>query len=246
MLQKTLQGFWDSNKFATSWIIGTKNLPQSLQNIKDFAQKITDISGLSIDNNPDFRLIKREETKYIGVDQIRDLQKFLYTTSTVGEYKFAVIYEAELMNNNASNCCLKILEEPPRQSYLFLLTSGPANLSATIKSRCHKLILADEYTEDNKVDYAEFIESLLKMNITQKIKWLQDISSKSKHEVWQEFCQNSIWFLSDRMRYGKNNNYSFVKYFENIQKMIKDTSDFDLDKRQMGILILESLGKCQI
>lgn len=239
MLQEKLQEFWDSNKFATSWIIGTKNLEQSLQNIKDFAQNIINAKGLPIDNNPDFKLVRREETKYIGVDQIRDLQQFLHTTSTVGEYKFAVIYEAELMNNNSSNCCLKILEEPPRQSYLFLVTSEPANLSATIKSRCHKLHIGEEFEDINNNSYIEFIQHVFGMDISQKIKWLQDISGKSKHSGWEEFCKNSIDFLAHQLK--QNSNLYMFKKFEKIQKMILDTTEFDLDKRQMGILILESL-----
>lgn len=239
MLKKKLQEYWCSNRFATSWIIGTKDLEKSLEEIKSFAQNVTNISGLSIDNNPDFRVIEREDTKHINVDQIRGLQQFLHTTSTVGEYKFGVIIEAESMNNNASNCCLKILEEPPRQSYLFLLTKDPANLSATIKSRCHKLNIANDKQTSNNISYAEHMQPILSMDISQKIKWLQEISSKAKHGVWEDFCQNSIGFLSKNVSNKKS-----LDNFEKIQKMIRDTSNFDLDKRQMGILILESLHEC--
>jgi DNA polymerase-3 subunit delta' len=118
MLQNILQEFWDANKFATSWIIGTNNPDKTLQNIKEFVEVVIDVKGLSIDNNPDFKLVERKDTKYIAVDQIRELQQFLYTTSTVGEYKFAVINEAQLMNNNAANSCLKILEEPTHDAPL--------------------------------------------------------------------------------------------------------------------------------
>jgi DNA polymerase-3 subunit delta' len=236
MLQKKLQGFWYANRFATSWIVGTNDLEKSLQDIKCFAQDIINVAGLPIDNNPDFRIVRREETKYINVDQIRDLQQFLYTTSTVGEYKFAVIYEADSMNNNASNCCLKILEEPPRQSYLFLLTKEPASLSATIKSRCHKLHTTDENQVTNDTSYIDYMQSIMNMNTAQKIKWLQDVSGKTKIEAWDEFCQNSIGYLSRNVTSKKS-----LNNFEKIQKMIRDTGEFDLDKRHMGILILEAL-----
>jgi len=236
MLKAKLQSFWDSNKFATSWIVGTKNLERTLENIKEFAQKIINIDGLSIDNNPDFKIIKRDDTKYISVDQVRDLQKFLHTTSAVGEYKFAVIYEAEFMNNNSANSCLKILEEPPRQSYLFLLTSCPSSLKATIKSRCHKIYLADESIEDSSRSYIGNIQNLLSMDTAQKVKWLQDISNKSNLKLWEEFCENSIEFISKNIK-----NQIAIDRFENIHKMIIDANNFDLDKKHIAILILESL-----
>ncbi len=259
-LRDTLLQLWGTDKFPTSWIIGTDEPEVALQNIKEFAHKVLGGQNIPIDNNPDFRLIKRLETKFISVDQIRALQQFLYTTSAVSDNKFAVIFEADLMNLNSSNCCLKILEEAPRDSYLFLITSQAGSLIPTIKSRCHKLYLPFKAHLKVNDSYDDFLNLLLNSSAAQKIKYLQDISGKTGANAWEEFCQNSIALLSNLVKYTSKVNNDLrpeemmylsrlsikspellAKRFESVQKMILDSYEFDLDKRHMGILLLECL-----
>jgi len=251
-LDQSLQNFWDTGKFTSSWIISTDNITRSLNQIKLFAHGILGISDLPLENNPDFRIVERglnsskNEAKYISVEQIRELQSFMNSTSAVSNCKIAVIYEADLMNLNAYNCCLKILEEAPRDSYIFLLTSRPGNIIATIKSRCMKVSDINRHpvldTGSRNDDTGSRIESgmtnkynleLYKDNITQKMKYLQEVSGKDSKELWQGFCDNVLYYLRDK---------SDVKRFDQAQKLIKDTTDFDLDKKHMGILIMECLS----
>ena len=63
---------------------------------------------------------------------IDDLQK----TANQGGPKVAIIYEAERMNKESANAFLKTLEEPPKDTILFLLTERSYDLIDTIKSRC--------------------------------------------------------------------------------------------------------------
>jgi len=62
---------------------------------------------------------------------IHDLQH----SAGAGGNKVAVIYEADRMNKATQNAFLKTLEEPPRETTLFLLTTRPHALLATIRSR---------------------------------------------------------------------------------------------------------------
>jgi DNA polymerase-3 subunit delta' len=182
-----------------------------LKQIKNFAQKVFNIPNLPIDNNPDFCVVERDDTKSITIDQIRKLQSFLYSTSMVGEYKFAVIMEADLMNNNASNCCLKILEEPPRESYLFMLTKSPINLSATIRSRCHKIHIPSLQDTYHNESYKDFIDYLLDYNIDKRMNYLQSISTKAKLEEWVKFCNNSVRLLFQIMKHKSDSTVNLDK-----------------------------------
>ena len=74
----------------------------------------------------------------IRVDQIRELRKFLGIRSIQSEKKFIVIQDAHLLNEAASNCLLKILEEPENGLFI-LITSQINNLLDTIKSRCQQI-----------------------------------------------------------------------------------------------------------
>src|SRR5687767_3179965 len=59
--------------------------------------------------------------------------------------RFFIIEDAEKLNtakDNAANALLKTLEEPPATSHIFLITSRPAALLPTIRSRCQTLRFA--------------------------------------------------------------------------------------------------------
>ncbi|MEE8352696.1 MAG: DNA polymerase III subunit delta', partial [Rhodospirillales bacterium] len=53
----------------------------------------------------------------------------------------AVIDAADEMNPSAANALLKVLEEPPANALLLLVTHNPGRMLPTIRSRCSKLAL---------------------------------------------------------------------------------------------------------
>ena len=81
-----------------------------------------------------------EDAKGIAVDQIRALGEFLALRPHTATRKVVIISPADAMNLNAANSLLKLLEEPPLGSVLLLVTSHPARLPATVRSRCSRLL----------------------------------------------------------------------------------------------------------
>lgn len=75
----------------------------------------------------------------IKIGQIRELCQNLIQTRHSGRYKIAIINPADRMNRNAANSLLKTLEEPVPETLLLLVSSQPARLPATIRSRCQQL-----------------------------------------------------------------------------------------------------------
>lgn len=96
-------------------------------------------------SHPDFHEITLEEDdrgklrKQIVVDQVRELSAKMSLTARQGGWKLALIQPADAMNVNAANSLLKTLEEPPQRSLLLLVSSRPASLPPTIRSRCQQL-----------------------------------------------------------------------------------------------------------
>jgi len=91
-------------------------------------------------NHPDYIFITPEEKKkIISVDQTREVSRQLQLKSHIAGKKVAIIYPAESMNVNAANSLLKILEEPPLDNIIILVTSKISHLPMTIKSRCIKI-----------------------------------------------------------------------------------------------------------
>jgi len=75
-------------------------------------------------------------SRFIRVDQVRSLGEWFSLKPHYGERKVALITPAEQMNTNAANSLLKTLEEPPNGALLMLVAAHPAQLPATVRSRC--------------------------------------------------------------------------------------------------------------
>ncbi|KPK11383.1 MAG: hypothetical protein AMJ68_05965 [Acidithiobacillales bacterium SG8_45] len=91
-------------------------------------------------NHPDMKVVTPlEEGKAIGIDQIRELNRYLTLTPHTSARKVVLISPAEEMTTAAANSLLKQLEEPPLGSVLILISHHPHRLPATIRSRCSRI-----------------------------------------------------------------------------------------------------------
>jgi DNA polymerase-3 subunit delta' len=77
----------------------------------------------------------------LSVDEVRRLADFFGMTSGAGGWRVAIVDTADDMNDNAANALLKMLEEPPANAILLLLSNTPGRLLPTIRSRCQRLEL---------------------------------------------------------------------------------------------------------
>ena len=77
----------------------------------------------------------------IPVDDIREVIRICSQYSFQGGNRAVIIRDAEHMTEQAQNCLLKILEEPPQNTYFFLTTAHPDKILTTVRSRCRPLKL---------------------------------------------------------------------------------------------------------
>jgi DNA polymerase-3 subunit delta' len=75
------------------------------------------------------------------VDAARLIPGFMNKTAAEGGWRVVVVDGVETMNLQAQNAILKVLEEPPARAILLLVSSAPARLLPTIRSRCRRLDL---------------------------------------------------------------------------------------------------------
>ncbi|OEY87186.1 DNA polymerase III subunit delta' [Wolbachia pipientis] len=93
----------------------------------------------------------------IGIEQIREMKDFLYLSPIHSEYKVAIVDSLEEMNNNSKNAILKILEEPPKNAKIFIISHRPYDIQATIKCRCFQLNLSPlTYEETKYIVYSKY------------------------------------------------------------------------------------------
>ena len=102
-------------------------------------------SDLSVDQvaHPDFCWL-RPEGAVIKIESIRRLNQFAVQTPQISVRKVAGIVDAHLMNKNAANALLKILEEPPPNTHIILVTPYWGRLLPTIRSRCQRYELEQD------------------------------------------------------------------------------------------------------
>ena len=85
---------------------------------------------------------KGKPRSVIPVEDVRRLLSFARMTAGEGGWRVAIVDAVDEMNRNATNALLKILEEPPPQCVLLLVSHAPGSLLPTIRSRCCQLPLA--------------------------------------------------------------------------------------------------------
>ena len=72
----------------------------------------------------------------IAVHEVEALHKKMYLKSYVGGNKVCVIWGIDKMNPTAANKFLKLLEEPPKNTFFILVASQISTLLPTVLSRC--------------------------------------------------------------------------------------------------------------
>jgi DNA polymerase-3 subunit delta' len=87
--------------------------------------------------HPDYFLVSRPEDKLeVPIDTIRELCRNFALKAARGRGKVAIVDDADDLNEEAANCFLKTLEEPPPRSLLLLIGTEADRQLPTIISRC--------------------------------------------------------------------------------------------------------------
>ncbi len=84
----------------------------------------------------------------IRVQEVRKLHGFFGLSAADGGRRVVIVDSADELNPQAANALLKMLEEPPKNTTLLLISHQPARLLPTIRSRCRTLRLAPLGTDD--------------------------------------------------------------------------------------------------
>lgn len=92
--------------------------------------------------HPDLRVVapggrteSGAERRAVGIEQIRDLKREAAYPPYEARWKVFIVEDAEAMRAEAANSLLKVLEEPPAQSVIVLLSESASALLPTIVSR---------------------------------------------------------------------------------------------------------------
>lgn len=135
------------------------------------------ISDMKIISNVD-----NDKSQAIKIADTRDLNVFFRLAPAQGKYRVALIDDAHHMTVDAQNSLLKILEEPPKNCFIILVSHLPSKLLKTILSRVQQVKLQPlalpEFTQafnhlcddDHNID-AQHYYDLLGGRIGEALRW---------------------------------------------------------------------------
>ena len=222
-------------------------------------------------SNPNFILVDiQEEKKNIDISQIRNLILTLNKSSFNTKPRFVLIDNIELLNINAVNALLKILEEP-NDNINFILINNNKRILPTLKSRClnFKIQLTAKQSIEitNKIlnnNYNEFLnEDLVNDYSTPgEILNLIDFANKNDIDLIETNLKDFIKKIIMEKLYKKNNSiknliYSLMEFYfrknvsvTNIKlinsynyflKKIENTKTFNLDEETLFMEFEDSI-----
>lgn len=129
--------------------IGKFNYPQSSES--------DDWKGIIWTDHPDVGMVVAPK-RVLLVEQMRLIEREANYRPYEGKARLFLIEDADKLNDASANALLKVLEEPPHTSHIVLLTSRPAMLLPTIRSRCQMIRFAplaapeiEEHLVQNKI-----------------------------------------------------------------------------------------------
>ena len=107
-------------------------------------------------SHPNFYLIDLiDEKKTIDIAQIREMISYNNKSSFDGQPRFVLIDNIANLNKNSVNALLKILEEPPKNTYFILIHNSERNIISTLKSRC--LLFKINYSFNRSIEICNSI-----------------------------------------------------------------------------------------
>jgi len=154
--------------------------------------------GTKSSRSSDLEKTIKSGTEIIKVTQIRNIKTFLGQQSISSEKKIVLIIDAHLLNEAASNCLLKTLEEPSNGIFI-LLTSRLNLLLDTIISRCQMIRFRSFSSKQIKSILKDYLDTS-KLNINSNLKFEDLINSANGSpnqlleniEIWNDFSDEII------------------------------------------------------
>lgn len=162
-----------------------------------------------------------EFEKALGIEDVRKIQEKIYLKPFKGERKALFVIMLQGATPDAQNAMLKLLEEPPAHTLIYLVTTNHLSFIPTVLSRA-KLIEPER--EEIKIE-GEGLEKILSLDGAGERLYLAQVVSKEKTEAigWLE---KAILAAREKMLENVENKQEALRYRKLIHKM--ELTHYDL------------------
>ncbi|MBR4270809.1 MAG: hypothetical protein IKQ31_03970 [Clostridia bacterium] len=173
-------------------------------------------------NNVDVCCFPRD-SKQMNVKEIEEFEDLVYSAPYEANQHVFVLKNANLIDKNTQNKLLKILEEPPANTYIILQASEEYNILPTIKSRAR--IVRVPKMDDNEI--ADVLKETINDNlaITTALSYSDSNCAKALRfatdenflmlvHIMEDLCKN--FNHSSQMLNYASKLYTFASHFDDI------------------------------
>ena len=170
-----------NNTLAHAYCLIGANNRGRMDLLRDFFADFIPAQNL---NHPDIRIISPEKN-LISIDTMRSARVWLSMTPISSNKKALIIESAWQMNKEAQNAFLKILEEPAKNTYIFLIINHKDQILPTIYSRSVPVYIVGK-SEPAEQKNNDLIKNILNTeNTAERMRlWLKAKIEKEEIHAW--------------------------------------------------------------
>ena len=189
-------------------------------------------------NHPDIIHVMHAKPTVLSVNEIREqVVSDISIKPYYGPYKIYIIYDAQLMNENAQNALLKTIEEPEPYGIIFLLTDNEDSFLQTIRSRCIRLSMdavprndiAESLLDEDGQQVIKALEGVVRSDALQINKTAKEMEDMDRQQVVRIA---GLW-VRDMLVYkstGDRSRLYFAAYEQSIRSMSESMTYEDLNE----------------
>jgi hypothetical protein len=250
---------FESSTLHHAWIIEGVEDVVILPIVRDCVSTLLDAAITEANFHPSLYWMNANETK--AVDDVRLAIQFLEKTSWDGGWKVCVIAGADQLNAQGQNALLKVVEEPPEKTLIFMVSKRTNMLLPTLYSRGLHLIVTSKghETKETSTFNERWIDALLQIIDHQNYDALFALQAEmSENEIAPH--QQGKWVLNALKdiidAYNKPTNHSslhltrilnvwsqtrVLKRWDAAQRYFADAAEFMIDQKQMCIKLTSKI-----
>ena len=226
-------------------------LPRAAKESEDLMGELTPQWRTFVQESP-FRVLQewlahinatQNQQGIIPIKEARSIIGKLSLKAFEAEYKVMVVWQPELLNLQAANALLKILEEPPQKTLFLLVTEQSDRLLTTILSRVQRIVVPT-FTDEDVRNYLKQHHSADETRAKQ-IAYLCDGNlSEARQLMLENVDERPAWFAEWMRLCYKKDLIALVKLADSFDSMSKEKQKglFDYSLRLFRDMLVWTQG----
>lgn len=175
----------------------------------------------------DKTVIAPEKELSLGIELVKKLQEKVFLKPLKSKTKAVIIAQAHLLTIPAQNALLKLLEEPPEHTLVFLLTESLDALLPTVRSRCTIITSKEKLpfilSKAEKQRLQDMVSEWRKNTIGRSLKLAEQLA-KDKSETLQLLQKMIIAERENLFTHPSENQAHILMSLQETYKVLKTTN----------------------